>query len=303
MAVQGNQQVRLQHLRKLLHSIDGVFRPTDANDPPGRQPVPSLKKLLQGDAHLCTRKVVLGWLLDSLRQSIELPPHRVERLSVIFNSLRKKSRVSLKSWHATLGELRSMSLGIPGSRGLFSLLQEGFRHVDRHRIRITPAMRDQLSDFEHLALSLASRPTDLAEIVPDDPVAVGPHDASILGMGGVWLPATTNSHIPPLLWRAPFPPHIQARLVSTNNPQGTITNSDLELAGLLAHQDILTQQVNCRGRAHSVSSVTIFPWFRGTTNNPPPPQAPLRTSSVSIVSTSGITDICPKQIISLARPM
>ena len=141
-----------------------------------------------------------------------------------------------------------MSIGIPGSRGLFSLLQEGLRHTDKHRIRITPAMRDQLSDFEHLAATLQARPTELAELVPDHPIAVGSHDASGSGMGGVWLPATTQSHIPPTLWRAQFPPHIQSRLVSHDNPQGDITNSDLELAGLLAQQDIIAQLVNCRGR-------------------------------------------------------
>ena len=72
LAVQGNQRARLRHLRKLLHAIDGVFRPLDSQDPSTRKHVPSLKKLLKGDAHLCTRKVVLGWLLDTLHQTLEL---------------------------------------------------------------------------------------------------------------------------------------------------------------------------------------------------------------------------------------
>ena len=54
-----------------------------------------------------------------------------------------------------------MSIGIPGSRGLFSLLQEGLRHSDKYRIRITPQMRDMLEDFEHLTQSLATRPTEI----------------------------------------------------------------------------------------------------------------------------------------------
>ena len=73
-------------------------------------------------------------------------------------------------------------------------------------------------------------------------------DVAKPGMGGVWLPASTSSHIPPVLWRAKFPQHIQDRLVSSSNPTGDITNSDLELAGLLAQQDIIAQLVNCRGR-------------------------------------------------------
>ena len=190
---------------------------------------------------------LVRWCLDgSLTRSaktLELPPHRIERLAHLFDTLRFKTRVSTKLWHKVLGELRSMSIGIPGSRGLFSLLQEGLRHSDKYRIRITPQMRDMLDDFEHLTQSLATRPTELAELVPDHPVAVGNHDASGSGMGGVWFPSTTHSNLRPVLWRAQFPPHIQARLVSTDNPSGDITNSHLELAGLLAQQDIVAQEV------------------------------------------------------------
>ena len=246
--IQGPPRARMNHLRRLLHSIDAVFRPLDDNDSPLRKSVPSLKKFLAGDAFWATRKILLGWLVDTIRQTLELPPHRIQRLQDLFENLRGKTRVSAKTWHKVLGELRSMALGIPGSRGLFSLLQEGLRHSDKYRIRITPEMRDQLEDFEHLSKSLATRPTELAEIVPDHPVAVGPHDASGHGMGGVWLPATTNSNIAPILWRAPFPPCVLEDLVSTSNPHGSLTNSHLEAAGQLVHHDVLAQEVNLRGR-------------------------------------------------------
>jgi hypothetical protein len=45
-------------------------------------------------------------------------------------------------------------------------------------------MRDQLAGFEHLAQNLGRRPTAIAELVPDHPVAIGPHNASGRGMGG-----------------------------------------------------------------------------------------------------------------------
>jgi hypothetical protein len=61
-------------------------------------------------------------------------------------------------------------------------------------------MRDQLDNFEYLSKDLASHLTHLSELVPDHPVAVGPHDASGTGMGGVWLPAITNSTLGPTLW-------------------------------------------------------------------------------------------------------
>lgn len=246
--IQGPPGTRRDHVLRLLHMIDAVYRPLDAQDSPLRKAVASRKKYLQGDGCLRPRKTILGWIIDALRQTLELPPHRIERLQQIFDDLRHRSRVSTKKWHRYLGELRHMSLGIPGSKGLFSLLQEGLCHTDQYRLKITPAMRDQLTDFEHLAHSLKSRPTELAEIVPDHPVAVGPHDAAGDGAGGAWLPATTHSNIPPLLWRFPFPQWVRDNLVSFSNPHGTITNSDLELLGGIAHQDVLAQHVNLRGR-------------------------------------------------------
>jgi len=37
----------------------------------------------------------------------------------------------------------------------------------------------------------------------------------------------------PFVWQIPFPPDIQAAVILDSNPTGTITNSDLEMAGLL----------------------------------------------------------------------
>jgi len=147
-----------------------------------------------------------------------------------------------------LGELRSMAIAIPGSCGLFSLLQNEIKFTDNGRIRLTENMLDQLADFEHLAKSLTKCPTALSELVLDHPVAIGPHDASGKGMGGVWLPAVTNSNLKPTLWRARFPDSISNDLASWTNPAGSITNSNLELAGGIAQQDVLVQTVDCTGR-------------------------------------------------------
>ena len=79
-------------------------------------------------------------------------------------------------------------------------------------------------------------------------------DACKLGMGGVWLPPAQrlpNSISPskvtalrdPVLWRTRFPMEVQDSLVSATNLNGDITNSDLELAGTIAHDDILASTV------------------------------------------------------------
>jgi hypothetical protein len=73
---QGNQDA-LSHIRHtLLHTLDEVFRGVDALDGPHRKEPASTKKLRQGDAFWETWKLVLGWIIDTIRMTLKLPPHR-----------------------------------------------------------------------------------------------------------------------------------------------------------------------------------------------------------------------------------
>ena len=71
--------------------------------------------------------------------------------------------------------------------------------------------------------------------MPNYPLAIGSIDATKSSMGGVLFADGKQ----PLLWRAPFPPNIQACIISTKNPNGDITNSNLEQAGVLAQADVV----------------------------------------------------------------
>jgi hypothetical protein len=175
---------RLGRVRRiLLVALDAVLRPLDSSDPSTRQEPASVKKMLKGDACWSTLKVVLGWLIDTLRGTIELPPHRLERVQELFDLFKGRRRVAVKQWHQLLGELRSMTLAIPGGTGLFSHLQEALRMNDRSRVKLTQAVHDQLADFESLTRSLGDRPTRIAEIVPTEPTHVGACDAARSGTG------------------------------------------------------------------------------------------------------------------------
>jgi len=250
-AAQGKANAR-RVLRTTFHAIDSVFRPNDDTDKNRKQPI-SEKKLQKGDASWSTQKTVLGWLIDTTAMSISLPPHRKTRLLDILESTVARKRSSVKEWHKLLGELRSMSLAVPGSRGCFSFLQHALKPGAK-RIKITPPVRDQLQDLLWLARDVCHRPTHLAEVVPTPPTYIGAMDAAKAGMGGVWfppgppaplaiLPPKKDQLSHPILWRYPFPPAVKAAVVSSSHPTGTITNSDLELAGTLAHDDILATSV------------------------------------------------------------
>jgi len=122
------------HLRQLLYSIDDVFRHLDEQDSSYHKHVPSKKKLWKGDGYPATCKVILGRIVNSLKQTLELPPHWKQQLADIFEYLRVRSQVGLSNWQKILGELRSMEISIPGSRDLFSLLQNKIKFSDQGRI-------------------------------------------------------------------------------------------------------------------------------------------------------------------------
>jgi hypothetical protein len=234
---------RLHRLRRVLfHTLDEVLRPNDEHDDSARQEPISIKKLKKGDAHWSTTKQILGWLIDTVQATLTLPVHRVDRLFEILNSIGpNQQRVSLQKWQSILGELRAMAIAIPGARGFFSHMQAALQdhNVERNRVRVTNHVRATIDDFKWLAQSLQDRPTRLQELVAQPPCLYGTTDASGKGMGGVILPPSNQHATPPRLWRAPFPPTVQAKLASTQNPKGAITNSDLELAATMAQHDAI----------------------------------------------------------------
>ncbi len=64
--------------------------------------------------------------------------------------------------------------------------------------------------------------------------------------GGVYFDPSEQGYV----WRHPFPDDVQNDLVSTDNPKGSTTNSDLEHTGLLA-------QVSLMGVSHDIRYATI----------------------------------------------
>ena len=248
-AAQGTPSQLQRFKRQVLHLNDRIFRANDDHDNPTvrKEPI-SESKLLKGDACWSTTKVVLGWMLDTLRGTIELLGHQKTRLRDILTDALSRKRVSVRAWQKLLGELHSMVLGIPGSHGLFSQLLVALQRKANHRVRIHKEARVCLQELYALACDLAQRPTRMAEIVPTHPLYAGCCDAALAGMGGVWLPSTDPYYPqhPPYVWRDPFPPQVQRELVSTTNPSGTISNSDLELAGAIAHAGALAHHRDIR---------------------------------------------------------
>ena len=91
-----------------------------------------------------------------------------------------------------MGELRSMALGIPGSAGLLSLLQNELTQAlrGRRRVHLRPATKSHIRDLLALAGDLAQRPTRIAELFPTHPAhGYGVCDAAKSGFGGSLFPS------------------------------------------------------------------------------------------------------------------
>jgi hypothetical protein len=260
----------------LFECVDTVLRPLAPDDNPCRKEPISVKKLRKGDACWATRKSILGWVVDTVRRTIELPPHRVERLHTLLSEFpATQRRTSRRKWQQLLGELRSMMLAIPGGRGFFSQLQSVLIHRDNpqpaDRLRLSSAVHDQLDDLRWLANDLAHRPTRWAEIVDSTPAFLGTVDASGDGMGGTWLSRSDGET--PLVWRHRFPPSVTSALVTSGNPNGTLTNSDLEQMALTCQPDILACEHDIRERticAMSDNTAAVSREQRGSTSTDAP---------------------------------
>jgi hypothetical protein len=141
-----------------------------------------------------------------------------------------------------------MSLALPGTCNMFSVLQLALSNAQGSScIALKKGVHNTLNDFHWMYSDICAHPTRIAEVVPLAPSALGYHDAAGSGAGGVWYPSPELSPHQgvspgqPLLWQLQWPKDIIQSLVTKSNPHGSITNSDLELAGGLLHLDIIAQ--------------------------------------------------------------
>ena len=236
---------KLRHLsRAVLHGIHSVFPPTQVTGHAGEDPV-SQKKLEQGDGLWALRKEILGWVFDGARRCMELPADKVTKITTEIHRVTRKHTIPRKQFEQLRGKLRHACIGIPAGKGLMSPIDAALRGTHRHiRVRTNTPLRDALLDISTIVTVLGTRPTHCSELVVHDPGYIGYCDASKLGAGGVWLAGIRA--LSPVVWRVEWPPDIQQNVVSFDNPNGTITNSDLEMAGMLIHYLVLEHLVSLK---------------------------------------------------------
>ena len=124
---------------------------------------------------------------------------------------------------------------------------------------LSKGVREALAYFRWLSEYVSKCPMRIYKLVPVRPTVDGYHDTSGYMCGDVVPPGPTviprvlplqpSAAQPypnptadhPMVCKAPLPKEAVDSLVSWTNPQGTVNNSELELAGGIIHSDCVAQ--------------------------------------------------------------
>jgi len=228
-------QKTLDHVaNSVMCGIHDVFptEPHEEDDPI------SLKKLLQQDGAWDTMKDLLGfvfngedhtmWLTEGKRDAL------LQTLSTWLRSARKNKQfgIPFNEFRSVLYKVRHAFMSIPAGKGLLS----PFYKVLSRQPRVVFLQRNQplqqaLQETRTFLRDSITTPNHCRNLVTGWPDYVGVCDASKFGVGGIVVGELKE--VPPTVFRVEWPMEVQQELVSEKNPRGSITNSDLECAGLV----------------------------------------------------------------------
>ena len=225
---------QLDHVsRGIMHGIHDVF-PPDEN---AENDAISYKKVLKGESQWALVKDILGFTFDGDAKTLWLEePKRDAIITVLKGWIRSardtSSGIPFKQFQSIVSKIRHAFIAIPSGKGLLSpcndmlRIEPNFIYLHRNK-----ALLQALKDMRTLLQTCVTLPTKCTQLVTDWPEFVGVKDASKWGVGGVII--GEKDACTPTLFRYEWPQDIRDRLVSEDNPAGDITNSDLEMAGLL----------------------------------------------------------------------
>jgi hypothetical protein len=232
--------------RAALLGIHSIFPPTEVTGHKGGKDPISQKKLDKGDATMAATKEILGFLVEGEQRTVQLPATKATTICEEMKKLLKRKNIPFKRLEKIVGKLIHACTILPTSKALLTPL---YRSMAARPSIIglgkDSEVRAALMDLRAMIQSIATRPTHVYELVERRPSFIGMVDASSTGVGGIWL----LPNWPPIVYRQQWPDHINKRY-----REAKITNSDLELAGVLVAWFIL-ESCTCTLRH---AAATIF---------------------------------------------
>jgi hypothetical protein len=200
-------------------------------------------------------KEVLGFEFDGVAKTMQLDEKKREfLLAVLTKWIRtgqhKAGGIELKEFESVIAKVRHAFMSIPDGRGLLTpmmnkLLRKRPAFVYLHRNK---KLFHAIKDCRTLLREATSRPTKCSELMMGNPDFVGVKDASVHDVGGIII--GESMACVPTVFRMEWPQWVKDEVIKTNNGQGgSLTNSDLEMAGLLllfvVMEDVCDMQPGC----------------------------------------------------------
>jgi hypothetical protein len=225
---------QLDHVaRGMMEAIHDVFPPAEKDE---EDPI-ALKKLKKGDGTWMLEKDILGFMFNGDEKTLWLEEDkRLALLSILKGWLRTAERspkgIPFEEFQSVLSKIRHAFIAIPAGKGLLSPCNGVLRSEPQFvYLQRNQQLKSTLQSIRTLLRESATNPTKCKQLVRGHPHFVGVKDSSGHGVGGVVVGETDSCK--PTVFRVEWPQEIRDRLVSWTNPNGSITNSDLEMAGLL----------------------------------------------------------------------
>jgi len=225
---------QLDHVsRSVMRGVHDVF---PEEEPDEEDPL-SLKKLKKMEGAWALVKSMLGFEFNGDDKTLWLEgPKRDALLATLHtwlrNSSAKRAGIDFNEFISVLSKIRHAFISIPAGKGLLSpcnaVLRWAPQTVYLHR---NEHLRQAIVDIRALLRESTVRPTKCTELVSDWPDFIGIKDASGHGVGGIIVGEKMGC--PPTVFRLKWPEYISNDINTAENPRGRLTNSDLELAGLL----------------------------------------------------------------------
>ena len=198
----------------------------------------SLKKLLQEDGAWDTMKDLLGFVFNRHDHTMWLNEGKRDALIATLTTWLRSSRknrqfgIPFVEFRSVLYKIRHAFLSIPAGKGLLSpfyrILSAQPHVVFLQQNKVLQQTLAETRTFLHDSIT---HPTHCRSLVTGWTDFVGICDASKHGVGGIIVGELRAA--PPTVFRIEWPAEVQDALVSESNPNGTISNSDLECAGLV----------------------------------------------------------------------
>lgn len=158
----------------------------------------------------------------------------LELLAKLLRSAKDKMHpIPFKEFESVVAKIRHAFTSIPAGKGLLTpcnkLLQ---KHPEFVFLGCNKKLLTGICDMHTLLPEATKNPMKCSELVMGPPAVVGIKDASKHGVGGIIIGHTQGCI--PTVFRLEWPQWVKDEVDKTNTRKnGTLTNSDLEMAGLL----------------------------------------------------------------------